>query len=77
MITLEGCITAFEVTPASVDDREGLRDLAENQFGLVVLRDKGYTGEALWDDMRRQGICRIKFKRLDFVRYPNLFEKMH
>ena len=47
MITLEGYITAFELTPASVDDQEGLRDLAENQFGLVVLGDKGYTGEAL------------------------------
>ncbi|MCB7344623.1 transposase, partial [Blautia obeum] len=27
LITLEGYITAFEITPASTDDREGLRDL--------------------------------------------------
>lgn len=26
LITLEGYITAFEITPASVDDREGLRE---------------------------------------------------
>ncbi len=45
MITLEGYITAFEVTTASVDDREGLRDLAENKLGLVILGDKGYAGE--------------------------------
>ncbi len=57
LITLEGYITAFEVTPASMDDREGLQDLAENRFGLVILGDKGYIGEGLFDDMRRKGIC--------------------
>jgi len=55
LITLEGYITAFEITPVSVDDREGLRELAENHFGRVVLGDKRYTGEVLWDDMRRKG----------------------
>lgn len=62
LITLEGYITAFEVTPASVDDREGLRDLAENRFGLVILGDKGYTGESLYDDMCRKGICLMSLK---------------
>lgn len=62
LITLEGYITAFEVTPASADDREGLRDLAQDQFGLVILGDKGYTGEVLWDDIRRQGICLMSLK---------------
>lgn len=33
LVTLEGYITAFEITPASVDDREGLRDLAQNRIG--------------------------------------------
>lgn len=42
LITLEGYNTAFEITPASVDDREGLRDHAENRFGLIILGDKGY-----------------------------------
>ncbi len=62
LITLEGYITAFEVTPASVDDREGLRDLAENHLGLVILGDKGYTGEALFDDMQRKWICLMSLK---------------
>ena len=35
MVTLEGYVTAFEVTPASTDDREGLRDLVDGQHGLV------------------------------------------
>lgn len=62
LITLEGYITAFEVTPASVDDREGLRNLAENRFGLVILGDKGYTGEALFQDMSSKGICLMSLK---------------
>lgn len=41
LITLEGYITAFEITPTSVDDREGFRDLAQNRHGLVILGDKG------------------------------------
>ena len=41
LVTLEGYITAFEITAASVDDREGLRGLVEGKEGLVVLGDKG------------------------------------
>lgn len=63
LITLEGYITAFEVTPASVDDREGLRDIARNQHGLVILGDKGYVGEELTQEMREQGICLMSLKR--------------
>lgn len=46
---LKGYITAFEVTTASVDDREGLWALAEHRFGLVIFGDKGYTGKSLFD----------------------------
>lgn len=62
LITLEGYITAFEITPASVDDREGLRDFAEHYQGMVILGDKGYTGEALTEDMRKKGICLMSLK---------------
>ena len=62
LITLEGYITSFEITPASVDDREGLRDLVENQLGLVILGDKGYTGNLLWEDMKKQGVCLMSLK---------------
>ncbi|GFI24650.1 hypothetical protein IMSAGC011_03452 [Lachnospiraceae bacterium] len=40
LIMLEGYIMAFEVTPALVDDREGLQDLAEHRFGLVIFGTK-------------------------------------
>jgi hypothetical protein len=63
MITLEGYITAFEVTPASIDDREGPRDLVDGQLGLVISGDKGYIGEALVEELSRQGICLIALKR--------------
>lgn len=62
LITLEGYIMAFEITPASVDDREGLRDFAEHCLGLVILGDKGYTGETLYEDMCRRGICLMSLK---------------
>lgn len=62
LITLEGYITAFEITPASVDDREGLRDFAENYLNLVILGDKGYTGERLLEDMLSKGICLMSLK---------------
>lgn len=63
LITLEGYITAFEVTPASTDDREGLRDLVESQADIVVLGDKGYVGDALTQEMGEQGICLMALKR--------------
>lgn len=63
MITLEGYITTFEITPASTDDREGLRDIVEGQSGLVILGDKGYVGETLAREMSDQGICLMTLKR--------------
>lgn len=63
LITLEGYITAFEITAASVDDREGLRDLVEGKEGLVALGDKGCVGETLTQDLSSQGGCLMVLKR--------------
>lgn len=63
MITLEGYITIFEITPASTDDREGLRDIMDGKSGLVVLGDKGYVGESLAREMENQGNCLMALKR--------------
>lgn len=62
LVTLEGYITTFEITSASVGDREGLRDFTENYLGLVIPGDKGYTGETLFEDMRAKGICLMLLK---------------
>lgn len=63
LITLEGYITAFEITPASTDDREGLRDLVEMQSDLVILGDKGYVGESLTQELEEKGIFLMALKR--------------
>lgn len=63
LITLEGFVTAFEITPASIDDREGLRDLTTNQSGLTILGDKGYTSNALSHELKEQGVCLMALKR--------------
>lgn len=56
------------ITPACVDDQEGLRDLAENCTGLVILGDKGYTGERLLEDMHSKGICLMSLKPSSYKR---------
>lgn len=43
LITLEGYIASFEITPASTDAREGLRDLADHWSNVTILADKGYV----------------------------------
>ena len=63
LITLEGYITTFEITPASADDREGLMDIVEGQSGLVILGDKGYVGERLTREMAEQKICLMALRR--------------
>ncbi len=63
LITLEGYITSFGVTPASVDGREGLRDLTGELRDAVVLADKGYVGETFREEMQNQGICLMALKR--------------
>ncbi len=47
---------AFEITPASTDDREGLRDGGQCS-NFTVLADKGYVGERLMQEMQEQNIC--------------------
>lgn len=63
MITLEGYITAFEITAASIDDREGLRDLVKGKEGLVVLGNKDYVGKTLTQDLSSHGVCLMALKR--------------
>lgn len=63
MITLEGYITNFEITPASTDDRDGLRDMLENETNMVIIGDKGYISEKLSDEMKCKGICVMALKR--------------
>ena len=63
LVTLEGFITAFTVTPASVDDRQGLRELTENHSNLTILGDKGYVSNELNQEMKENNNCLMALKR--------------
>lgn len=63
LITLEGFITDFEITPASTDDREGLRDIMSSYSNITVLGDKGYVGKNLTEEMKKQNIRLLSLKR--------------
>ena len=63
LITLDGFITAFDITPASTDDREGLRDLMGEHYSLSVIGDKGYVGKQIHEDMAKQNVCLLALKR--------------
>ena len=77
MITLEGFITIFEITPASVDDREGLRDLTDGLSDITILGDKGYVGEHLLEEQKEQGICLMSLKRSNSKRnWPNSVKQL-
>lgn len=45
LVTLEGFVTQFEVTPANMDDRPPVFDLADGAGNIIILGDKGYTGK--------------------------------
>ena len=62
LVTLEGYITDFEITPASVDDRQGLRDITASKSNITILADKGYIGEILSEDMKEYGITLLPLK---------------
>jgi len=57
---------AFGVTSASMDDREGLCDFAKNHLGLIILGDKGYIWEVLFENMRAKGIWLMSLKPFNY-----------
>lgn len=63
LVTLDGFITTFEITPASVDDREGLLDMITDRSDITILGDKGYIGENLSNDLKNQRVCLMALKR--------------
>lgn len=61
--TLDGYITHFEITPANVDDREGLKDLSTALSHACVLGDKGYVSAQLEQELQSSHICPLVLKR--------------
>lgn len=55
VLAMKGFIAAFIVTPANIDERQSLWDIAGSVKGLVI-GDKGFIGEQWKQDMAEQGI---------------------
>ena len=54
--TFAGAITAFEITPANIDDRKGLEDLnLELKSNSIILGDKGYVSDYWWKNSKNKG----------------------
>jgi hypothetical protein len=62
--TLDGYLTDYILTPANIDDRTALWELAGNKYLLTLIADKGYIGkryaEALFNELK---ITLITMKR--------------
>ena len=69
MVTLEGFITTFVLTPASVDDRKALQDMSDQFSGSVILGDKGYVSQSLKEELKNQNIDLISLKRSNSKEY--------
>jgi hypothetical protein len=67
LTTIAGYITTFEVTPASVDDRAGFRDLVCDRSDLVIFADKGYIGKAFFRRACRKNINLLPLKRSNSI----------
>lgn len=64
LITLDGYVTDIELTAANIDDREVLWELKPNAYGVIVLGDKGYTGNCLAQDLQTgKGMTLLALKR--------------
>ena len=63
LVTLEGFLTTFVLTPASTDDRKALQDMVDSYSGSVILGDKGYVSQSLQQELQKQNIDLIPLKR--------------
>ena len=63
-ITLDGYITNIELTAANVDDRAILWELLLNSYDTIVLGDKGYIGDDIAQDLKREkGMTLLALRR--------------
>lgn len=64
LVTLDGFVTDFNITSASIDDREGVWDLVDSYRQIILIGDKGYIGNAFAADLKQEkGIDLLPVKR--------------
>lgn len=77
LTTSEGFITSYEITPASVDDRAGLRDLTYNKTDITILGDKGYIDQNLTSELKHQNINLMTLKRSNSkMKWPEAIQRL-
>jgi len=78
LVTLNGYITDFDLTPANVDDREILWELTSTYHSLKVIGDKGYISNDLKNILKDdKNIDLIPIKRKNSKNpYPKTFKKL-
>lgn len=54
LTTLDGLVTDFVLTPANVDDRAAVWELADSYNNITLLGDKGYTKSELCADLKHE-----------------------
>ena len=64
LATLDGFITDFVITPANIDDRDGVWDLVDSYRQITLIGDKGYIGTEFAVDLKEEkGIDLLPVKR--------------
>lgn len=64
LTTLDGFVTDFVITPANIDDREGVWDLISSYQRITLIGDKGYIGADFAADLKSEkGIDLLPIKR--------------
>lgn len=54
LVSLDGYVTDFILTPADIDDRRAVWELFESYESITVLGDKGYIGSNLSSDLKNE-----------------------
>lgn len=54
LTTLDGLVTDLVITPANIDDRAAVWELADSYSNITVLGDKGYTKAELCADLKNE-----------------------
>lgn len=64
LVTVDGFISDFFLTPANIDDRAAVFELTENKPSIKIIADKGYIDESLKYQLQKErNILLISLKR--------------
>ena len=64
LVTVDGFVSDFFLTPAGIDDRAVVFELAENKQSIKIIADKGYIDNTLKNQLEiAKDILLISFKR--------------